>query len=128
MNLRNLLIGILAGACFAALHGAGVRFTVVDFDTGQPVPGRIHRKDNAGKPVRPKGLPFWHDHFVCSGVAESDLAPGVYRYEIDRGPEYVVTSGTLKVDESGAQSVTNQLRRLVNLSSEGWWSGELHVH
>ncbi|PYJ58836.1 MAG: hypothetical protein DME24_14830, partial [Verrucomicrobia bacterium] len=85
-------------------------------------------KDDAGKPVRPKGLPFWYDHFVCPGVAEVDLAPGRFAYEIDRGPEYLLTSGTLMVVEAGAPTVTNRLRRLVNLSGEGWWSGELHVH
>ena len=28
----------------------------------------------AGKPVRPKALPFWHDHFDCAGSVELDLA------------------------------------------------------
>jgi len=85
-------------------------------------------KDAAGKPIRPKGLPFWHDHFVCAGVAELDLAPGTYPYEIDRGPEYILTSGTLSVAESGVNTVTNQLRRMIDLTKENWWPGELHVH
>ncbi len=85
-------------------------------------------KDAAAKPVRPKGLPFWHDHFVCTGAVQLELAPGAYAYEIDRGPEYALSTGTLLVTESGGQSVTNRLSRLIDLTKEDWWSGELHVH
>jgi hypothetical protein len=127
MPWRNHCFAILTSACFAA-QGGQLHFTVVDSDTGKPLPCRIHLKDSTGKPVRGNGLPFWRDHFVCAGAAELDLSPGNYRYEIERGPEYFQTTGTLTVAESGAQNVTNKLHRLVNLSREGWWSGELHVH
>jgi hypothetical protein len=107
--------------------GVEVRFNVVD-EAGKTLPSRIHLKDTAKKAVRPKGLPFWHDHFACRGIAELDLSPGDYFFEVERGPEYSVATGVLKVSQTSLQSVTNQLRRLVNLSTEGWWSGELHVH
>jgi hypothetical protein len=128
MFWQNSLFAVLSCACFIAAHGAEVHFTVRDFDTGKLLPCRIHMKDGAGKPIRPKGLPFWHDHFVCAGVAELDLAPGTYPFEIDRGPEYLLTTGSLSVAESGGNTVTNRLRRLVDLTRENWWSGELHVH
>jgi hypothetical protein len=107
--------------------GSQLRLTIVESGAGKPVPCRIHLKDGMGKPVRPKGLPFWHDHFVCSGLAELELAPGAYAYEVDRGPEHLVTTGQLVLTEARLQ-VTNRLQRLVDLSKEGWWSGELHVH
>ncbi len=97
--------GVLRLACsWACACGVGasslagsaqLRLTIVDSDTKNPVPCRIHLKDASGKPVRPKGLPFWNDHFVCAGLAELDLAPGPYAYEVDRGPEYLVTTGRL---------------------------------
>jgi hypothetical protein len=85
-------------------------------------------KTQDGKAVRPPAFPFWHDHFVSPGVADLDLSPGTYSYELDRGPEYLVTTGKVVMAESAAQTITNSLRRLVDLSREGWWSGELHVH
>jgi hypothetical protein len=128
MLWRNFLRAVLTCGCCLAAYGVEVHFTVVAADTGKPLPCRIHMKDTAGKAERPGGLPFWYDHFVCTGIAELDLSPGNYRYEIDRGPEYLVTTGTLALAESGTLAVTNQLRRLINLSKEGWWSGESHVH
>jgi hypothetical protein len=125
-------IGAWFGAWFLGMWGlaAGseLRLTVVDSATEKPVPCRIHLKDATGKPVRPKGPPFWHDHFVCAGATQLDLVPGSYSYEIDRGPEYRVTTGRLMVTEEMPKALTNRLQRLVNLSKEGWWSGELHVH
>jgi hypothetical protein len=109
-------------------RGAPVRFTILDADTGKPVPCRIHLKNASGKPAHPNGLPFWHDHFSCPGAAELDLAPGAYAYEIDRGPEFLLSTGKVTVAETEAPSLTTRLRRLVNLAKEGWWSGELHVH
>jgi hypothetical protein len=121
-----------AGASLLAasglVSGAQVRIAIVDSATETPVPCRIHLKDEAGKPVRPKGLPFWHDHFVCPGLAELELKPGHYIYEVDRGPEFLVTTGQLMVAEDTRTALTNRLRRIVDLSKEGWWSGELHVH
>ena len=71
--------------------------------------------------MQPKALPFWHDHFVCPGIASVDMAPGQYAYEIDRGPEYVLVTGKVAVAETGTQSLTNRLTRLIDLSKEGWW-------
>jgi len=131
---RKVLLVACSWACATVLgalspaHGAQLRLSILDSDTAKPVPCRIHLKDAAGKPVRPQGLPFWHDHFVCTGVAELALARGTYTWELDRGPEYLVTTGQLMVAENSPPAWTNRLRRLVNLSKEGWWSGELHVH
>jgi hypothetical protein len=128
MTLRPPVLATLNAACFIAASAATVQFTALDPDTDKPLPCRVHVKDAAGKPVRPRGLPFWHDHFVCPGSVELDLAPGQYRYEIDRGPEYFLTTGAVVVVANEPQSMTNRLRRLVNPAREGWWSGDLHVH
>ena len=93
LRLTGLWVGVCALGWFSLAPGAQVRFTILDSATEQPVPCRIHLKDNGGKPVLPKGLPFWHDHFVCPGLAELELKPGRYTYEVDRGPEFLVTTG-----------------------------------
>lgn len=113
------------------VHTSGVtrRFsmTVLDENTPNLLPCRIHLKDASGRPVHPPVLPSWNDHFVCPGRVDLELAPGEYSYVIQRGPEYESCSG--KFIFTGAPlDLTNRLHRLVDLSKEGWWSGELHVH
>ncbi|MBI3468146.1 MAG: CehA/McbA family metallohydrolase [Planctomycetes bacterium] len=105
-----------------------VTIRVVEKSSGEVVPSRIHLTDEAGKPQRAAGLPFWHDHFVCPGSVTLELPPGKYTYEVERGPEYPTSAGELTVRAGAEQQVTVPLVRLANMSAQGWWSGELHVH
>src|SRR5438128_2651153 len=79
----------------------------------------------------PVGIGFCHGEcwrYVCPGVVELRLVPGDYAFEIERGPEFSVAKGMIAATDLGGISLTNTLRRLADLASEGWWSGELHVH
>ena len=105
-----------------------VEITVLAEATGKQVPCRIHLKNAAGKPQRAAGLPFWHDHFVCRGTARLELPPGKYTYEVERGPEYEPHSGSLTLAAGVGTKLDVKLRRLTDLSVEGWWAGDLHVH
>src|SRR5262245_50250359 len=88
-----LLTGF-AAAAFANSAGADdggqatVSIQVAEREATATVPCRIHLFDSAGKPVKPEGYPFWHDHFVCDGEARFKLPAGEYRCEIERGPEF----------------------------------------
>jgi hypothetical protein len=104
-----------------------VELTVVDGQTGQPVPCCAYLSDAAGKPQRPPSLPFWRDHFACPGTARFDVAPGDYTYEVERGPEYARASGRFTAGDKAPVKVKVELQRLADLAKEGWWSGELHV-
>jgi len=105
-----------------------VRWRITDADSREIIPARVHLRDSAGKPVRPSGFPFWHDHFVTEGSFELPLTPGEYRYEVERGHEYRPIAGAFSMTSSASLSLTSALPRLVSLVSEGWWSGDLHVH
>jgi hypothetical protein len=92
------------------------------------VPARVHLADARGRPVLAPGLPAWRDHFNCDGDVRLDLPAGRYTYTIEHGPEYRRASGafTLSAGEVREQEVV--LRRLIDLASLGWYSGETHVH
>ena len=105
-----------------------VEITIIDPATRKPAPARVHLKDSAGKPVRVEHLPYWRDHFVCSGKATLDLPAGPYIYEVERSPEYFLSTGSFVVASNRENAITVELKRFVDMAAEGWWSGELHVH
>ena len=47
---------------------------------------------------------------------------------VERGPEYLIVSGHFEIHDFAQDSKTVTLRRFVDMSKEGWWSGDLEVH
>lgn len=119
---------VVLGSGLEQSHLGKVEIIVVNSATGKPVPCRIHLKDAAGKPQRVPDLPFWNDHFVCPGKVSLELPAGNYTYEIERGPEHATSSGAFDLPKEGVEKVHVNFERLIDLSTEGWWPGELHVH
>lgn len=134
--MKNLPIGILAGSLLAwsslvivaQNNTARLSISVSEESNATPIPFRIHLKGGDGKPIRPPQFPFFRDHFVCDGTAELELPPGDYHYEIERGPEYWRDSGTIKLSSERHERLEVRLKRLADMSEEGWWPGDLHVH
>jgi len=124
----GLAFFLAVGLGWADAETGKIVISVIDKKLSKPVPCRIHLYDRAGKPVQPPGLPFFRDHLVCNGSVTLELAPGEYSYEIERGPEYTIRTGKFTVAGKAAQEVKVELERLIDLTKEGWWSGELHVH
>jgi len=127
-GLLALAIPLAWNQAEAQDRASPVEFMVLDRQTGQPVACCVYLSDAAGKPQRPPALPFWRDHFACPGTAWLDVAPGDYTYEVERGPEYARAGGRFTARDKAPVKVQVELQRLVDLSKEGWWSGELHVH
>lgn len=130
-----LLLAVLALAAFAltsatALAGRGgqLTLTVTDRDTGQPIACRMHLRNARGVAQKPpKGTPFWHDHFVFAGTLTLKLPNGEYDFDIERGPEYLNRTGHFTINDFAEDSHAVDLKRVVNMAQEGWWSGDLNV-
>lgn len=126
LALLQLVLLQSPGKLPAAENGT-IHFHVTEPD-GADMPCRIHLRDANGTPRKAEGLPFWRDHFVCSGRASLPLAPGEYRWEIERGPEHERLAGTTTVASGRDAVVQAKLSRVASLVDEGWFSGDLHVH
>ena len=104
-----------------------LELTVVDRETKQPIACRMHLRNAKGRPHRPSKMPFWHDHFVFAGTITLKLPLGEYSFELERGPEYLERSGRFTINRFADDRKEVDMLRFVDMSSHGWWSGDLDV-
>jgi hypothetical protein len=124
-----------------------VHVKVLDDATGQPVPCRVHFCSPEGIPYQPYGhhhhvaqnLNSWHydvggdvrlgqqTYAYVDGTCQGWLPRGDVDVEVARGFEYEPLRQTVRIDP-GQRELTLRIRRMADLASEGWWSGDSHVH
>jgi len=125
--MRMMFLAVLAFAALAS-RAESLKFEVHSAETGELVPSRIHLWDATGTPLKHPTLPHWHDHVTCEGEATFEVAPGVYRYKVARGPEFESREGTLVIAPGANRIEAVTLGRIVDMAARGWWSGETHIH
>ncbi len=57
-----------------------------------------------------------------------DLPPGNYTVALAGGPEYQTQTKEFQVSDDGPAELTLQLKRWIDPSKLGWYSGDTHVH
>ncbi len=78
----------------------------------------------------PPPLPYWKEpvEYQTPGEFSITLPEGRWRIAVDHGMEYVPVVEEITLRGERARSRTITLRRWIDLPSEGWWSGDVHVH
>jgi hypothetical protein len=124
-----------------------VHVSVVDDATGRPVPCRVHFRSAGGVPYQPHGhhnhvaqnLGSWHydvggdvrlgerSYAYIDGTCQGWLPRGDVVVEAARGFEYEPLLQRVRI-EPGQRDLTVRIRRVADMASEGWWSGDSHVH
>jgi len=122
----SLLLIVMTGQRLWAAQGQ-LELTIIDKDTGKPIACRMHLIDPKKRPRKAGRLPFWHDHFVVPGKVLLKLPVGNYQFVLERGPEYLDRSGYFTINHFADDSKQVELRRFVDMSADGWWSGDLDV-
>ncbi len=123
-----LVAVVMLPAPAVAARGGKLTIHLVDAETQQPIAGRMHLKNARGRAVKPAGVSaYWHDHFTIDGSVDLPLRVGGYQFEVECGPEYKVRTGHFKIEDFADDAKTFEMHRFVDLSQEGWWSGDLDV-
>ncbi len=124
-----------------------VHVTVIDEDTGKPVPCRVHFRSPEGIPYQPHGhhdhllsdMGTWHfdiggdlrlghvTYAYIDGTCQGWLPRGDVIVDVARGFEYEPLRTTVAI-APGQQELTLQLKRWTNMNAERWFSGDSHVH
>ena len=132
-------LAVLALCLVAAPRAARVSGSVVDADSGAPIPCRISIRDekgafhfatSAGSAVvykKERGGSS-EGHVTLSAHPFSvELPPGAYTITVQRGKEYLPETRRVEVAEQPVE-LAFKLKRWNDLAARGWYSGETHVH
>ena len=124
-----------------------VHVTVVDDETGRPVPCRVHFRSPDGAAYQPHGhhhqvnsnLGTWHvdvggdvrlghiTYAYIDGTCQGWLPRGEVVVDVARGYEYEPLRTKVRI-EPGQRELTLRLRRWIDMNARGWYSGDTHVH
>lgn len=124
-----------------------VHVTVVDEETGKPVPCRVHFRSPEGIPYQPHGhhdhllsdLNTWHidnggdirlghvTYAYIDGTCQGWLPRGEVLVDVAKGFEYQPLRAPVTI-QPGQRELTLRIKRMVNMNRERWFSGDTHVH
>jgi hypothetical protein len=124
-----------------------VKVTVLDDETGKPVPCRVHFRSPEGVPYQPHGhhnhvngnRNSWHvdvggdlrmgqiTYAYIDGTCQGWLPRGDVIVDVARGFEYEPVRTRINI-APGQQELTLRLKRWINMNERGWFSGDTHVH
>jgi hypothetical protein len=123
---------------------AYVHVEVVDAETGQAIPARVHFRGPGGEYIAPVGHhadvnPRWFEdvggdviigattYAYVDGRFQAELPVGPVAVEVAKGFEYEPLRTVVTV-KPGQRKLTLRLRRWSDLRREGFYSGDTHIH
>ncbi|HYV17742.1 MAG TPA: CehA/McbA family metallohydrolase [Verrucomicrobiae bacterium] len=108
---------------------------------GRPIPARVSVMGEDGRFFAPDDAwrhadeafvrgesRFEYGYFHARGSATLSLAPGTYRVEVSRGPEFKVHRSDVTIQAGATLQHRATLERLKDMPAAGWRSADLHVH
>ncbi|MBB5977402.1 CehA/McbA family metallohydrolase [Kribbella solani] len=124
-----------------------VRTRIVDDATGEPIACRVNFASRDGVPYQPHGHPqhvngdrsSWHldvgsdvrlgrtTYGYVDGSCEGWLPRGEVRVRVAKGFEYEPLDQLVEVADD-TRELTLRVRRRFDVSADGWYSGDTHVH
>ncbi|MBI2947869.1 MAG: CehA/McbA family metallohydrolase [Verrucomicrobia bacterium] len=128
---QNIARGTELAMTFQCAAAPEVTFKVLD-ETKRPTTGSFVIRDQQGRvyPSQAKRLApdfAFHPQVYRADGEKVRLPAGTYSIEFGRGPEYFID--TTKVEVTGRpKTVSFQLKRWIDPSKLGWWSGDHHIH
>ncbi|RQW02237.1 hypothetical protein EH222_13940, partial [candidate division KSB1 bacterium] len=132
-TLFFLLILTLSCARQTSFHSryvtgeTGIRGTVLDAKTSEPLPARIVLRDSAR--VHSSYYKIYPGHFTAEdGTFFLNAEPGYYRLEIYHGIDYCSEKRAVEIRADQTLEITARLEPWVRLRQLGWVNGDGHAH
>ncbi|HEY8751450.1 MAG TPA: CehA/McbA family metallohydrolase [Tepidisphaeraceae bacterium] len=121
-----------ADVLFTAKPAVDLKLEVRD-ENGKPTEAAFEIRDAAGRVYPPPAkrlapdLAFHPQVYRADGEAIK-LPMGEYRVRVSRGPEYLVQTRTVRVGGPADPPQRFELKRWIDPSLTGWYSGDHHIH
>ncbi|MGC4004188.1 MAG: hypothetical protein QM811_14145 [Pirellulales bacterium] len=126
ISLLCSLVGYFAFASPAKAADTGqLVLSVIDRDSGEPAPVRIHLKTAAGKPVKIPGAIQLGDHGVFEDKITLKLPLGHYSFTMEQGPESLIRSGKFEIQRYADDANSVDVKLFAKPADEGWYAGDL---
>ena len=102
-------------------------------ENGKPTEAAFVIRDPAGRIYPPPAKRLAPDLSFHPQVYRADgesvkLPAGQYQLDVSRGPEYLVQHRTIRVSGQAGQAESFELKRWIDPSLSGWYSGDHHIH
>ena len=101
---------------------------------GRTTPSRVQLVASDGRSYSPEGsfhrvssLNETH-YFHTRGTIDLELPAGPTTIEVFKGFEYIPASTQITIPAGSNIQITLQLNRLVDPATQGWYSGDTHIH
>lgn len=132
LRMFLMMVAILSGSPAtsdsAVTIGTGeLELSIVDAETGNEVVARMSLTNARGRTIRPRNSTKLANEFMVDGKILLTLAEGDYHFVIERGLEYRTIRGAFNIRREATDNKTVALVRFVDMSSEGWWSGDFSL-
>lgn len=120
-----------AEIAFRARASQAVKFRVLD-DPDRPAMAMFEITDETGRVYPPQSKRLAPDFFFQRQIYRGDgetirLPAGKYTVKCSRGPESIAETQSLVVGDGPAE-VRYQVKRWIDPSRRGYWSGDHHIH
>ena len=111
---------------------ATLTLNLTDKAGSPPVTARVSLRQIDGKFFAPAGALYRFNagfgHFYARGKAVLVVPAGRFELNVFRGPEYRPARVALELAPQESRELTVPLERWVDMTAEGWYSGENHIH
>jgi len=144
--VRQMVFG--GGGCLVSSRALAIQSgrpfvcRIIDKQSGQPLSARVRLVDTHGQEVAPIGhrptlvkdaqegdVRFQSRRYsYVDGAFEIDPSTLPLNYQVIKGYEYLFAEGVLSTDNLAGGCFTIPLTRWSNISAQGWYSGDIHIH